>query len=109
MTQPVRRYFHTRCEIECDPQFGYGKDTSRKLYEIVIGHEGRKILATQRQMEGDSRKYTIVPGFIENYMQETNENGIPVSEISIIPRELREEVSRHVRTRGLEGNIGFWI
>ena len=56
-----------------------------------------------------SRGYAIVPGYILNWQNKTNEAGLPVSEVEPISDKLaREDINRIIKETEVNSQIEFW-
>ena len=88
--------------------------------EVRLKYNGQEILYVigqaiiESSCYGDScgaarRVYAIVPGYIVNWQNSKNEDGLPVSEVELISdEEARSDITKIIETRENASPIGFW-
>jgi len=84
--------------------------------EVRLKYNNREVLyvAGQAVIEasccgGGSCGYAIVPGYIVNWQNKTNEAGLPVSEVEpISDKATRENISRIIKQAEVISQIEFW-
>ena len=86
------------------------------LKEVRLAYNGRKVLYVVGQAVIESSccaagtyAYVLVPGYIINWQNEKNENGLPVSEIEpVSDKESQNNIRRIIKETELISQIEFW-
>ncbi len=106
---------YTHLELNKDYPGGIvGYYTPQK--EVRLKHNGREVLYVIGQAVVESSccgtgswGYALVPGYILNWQNKTNEAGLPVSEVeSILDEEARGNIRKIIQTSEAASPIGFW-
>ena len=105
---------YTHLELNKDVSSIAGYYTPQK--EVRLKYNNREVLYVVGQAVieasccgGGSCGYAIVPGYIVNWQNKTNEAGLPVSEVEpISDRETRENISRIIKEAEVISQIEFW-
>ena len=80
------------------------KYNNREVLYVV----GRAVIESSCCGVGDWR-YSLVPGYILNWQGETNETGLPVSEVEPISDEKsRSDIRKIVKEMEIVSQIEFW-
>jgi len=107
-------YKYTHLKINEDVNCIAGYYTPQK--EVRLKYNNREVLyvAGQAVIEASccgsgSCGYAIVPGYIVNWQNKTNEAGLPVSEVEpISDKATRENISRIIKQAEVISQIEFW-
>jgi len=110
MNQPEYTHLKTGEEIPCIA----GYYTPRK--EVRIDYNGRQVLYVVGQAVIESSccgigswGYVLVPGYILDWQNRTNEAGLPVSTVEpVSDRTAREEIGQIIRETEAISQINFW-
>ena len=78
-----------------------------EFYEKLVKYDNKKVIAVQKQIKFTEEPLILVPGFVEQYKYK-QKDGIYFSEVSKIPKELREDISKTLHKEGLEGMVSYW-
>jgi len=105
---------YTHLELNKDVNCLAGYYTPEK--EVRLKHNNREVLYVigQAVIEasccgGGSCGYAIVPGYILNWQNKTNEAGLPVSEVEpISDKATQENISRIIKEAEVISQIEFW-
>jgi len=107
---------YTHLKLDKDVDIGIaGYYTPQK--EVRLKYNGREVLYVigQAVIESwccgapGSWQYVMVPGYIVNWQNTNNENGLPVSEIEpILGEEARHNIRQIIQTRETISPVEFW-
>ena len=105
---------YTHLELNKDVNCLAGYYTPEK--EVRLTYNNREVLYVVGQVViessccgSGSRGYAIVPGYILNWQNKTNEAGLPVSEVEpISDKATRENISRIIKEAEVISQIEFW-
>ena len=86
------------------------------LKEVKLPYNGKEVLYVVGQAVIESSccgvgcwGYVLVPGYILNWQNKTNEAGLPVSEVEPISDEMaRDNISRIIKEAESISQIEFW-
>lgn len=100
----MKKYYHTK------DVFTNGvliDDFSYKVREKLLKYKGRDLLVIQKRSARNS-PFVVVPGFVKSYKTDQTPEGIEISEIEEVPKELQSDITKFLRERDFEGPINFW-
>ena len=105
---------YTHLQINEDVNCIAGYYTPQK--EVRLKYNSREVLYVVGQVViessccgGGSGGYAIVPGYIVNWQNKTNEAGLPVSEVEpISDKATSENISRIIKQAEVISQIEFW-
>lgn len=106
---------YTHLELNKDYPSGIaGYYTPEK--EVRLKHNGREVLYVTGKAVIESSccgsgswVYAIVPGYIINWQNNTNERGLPVSEVEpISDGKVQENIRKIIQTDEAASPVGFW-
>ena len=81
---------------------------SKTLFDKVLKYnKEKKVLAIQDQDE-NGVLYTVVPGLIHTYKEKYTAHGFRVSEVLVIPKEIRPDINKLLIENEFKGNIEYW-
>ena len=106
------KYVHQ--ELGEEVYFPAGFYTPQK--EVRLPHDGREVLYVIGRAVVESSccgtgnwTYGVVPGYIVNWQNTKNEEGLPVSEVEPIRDDkIRENIRRIIETNENASPVGFW-
>ena len=84
--------------------------------EVRLKYNNREVLYTLGQAVMDSSccgmggcRYALVPGYIVNWQNRTNEAGLPVSEVETISaRVTQDDISQVIKEAEVVSQVDFW-
>jgi len=84
--------------------------------EVRLKYNNREVLYAVGQAVMDSSccgmggcRYALVPGYIVNWQNETNEAGLPVSEVEpISDKATQDDISRVIKAVEIISQVDFW-
>jgi len=94
-----REYIHTRKHKRPRPPvFGF-----QETHEELLNYKDKKLLVLFTSA-------FVVPGFIrdKDYECKETKEGLKISRITLIPKELQDDVAEFLHTRGYERKPYFW-
>ena len=108
----MNKYTHLELNKDIHSIAGY----YTPLKEVRLEYDGRKVLSVLGQAVIESSccaagtlSYVLVPGFIINWQNEKNEDGLPVSEIEpISDKESQNNIRKIIKEAEHISQIEFW-
>lgn len=105
---------YTHLELNRDIEAPAGYYTPQK--EVRLPHNGREVLYVISQAVVDSSccgtadyRGALVPGYIVRWQEETNKEGIPVSDVEpITDKAVQDEIRKIIREREHVSQAEFW-
>lgn len=105
---------YTHLELNEDINFISGYYTPQK--EVRLSYNNREVLYILGQAMADGAccgiggcRYALVPGYLVNWKNKTNEAGLPVSEVEpISDQKVRQDIGKIIRVKEIISQIDFW-
>ena len=115
ISAPATIIKYTHLPLGQDVEIGIGGYYTPQKEERLAYHN-REVLYVIGQAVVESSccgtgnwKYAIVPGYITSWQKETNEAGLPVSEVELIrDEEILSSLRRLIETTEEAALVGFW-
>jgi hypothetical protein len=84
--------------------------------EVILNYNGREVLYITGQVTMESSccsipgwTYVLIPGYVTNWKNTKNEDGLPVSEVELIrDHKARADITQAIEAKEAISTINFW-